>query len=376
MDIVYYPDMYIRSDRLLKQLLLCWSDVKTIMPPSEKTYFETYIAGGIKHETAPHIERYKAIYDVAGDRVIDSLEIGDAERLAASERMLGLLTQWNADTGFYDSLRINDLSDMVGKKFEWYWFLHEKLELPLVQLMLQEKLVVDWGDGEIVGFQEVGKSYMSVIASELQRQRNVRLITDDEFYLAAKAPSLLENSGDERDDRGYQLVSLAIPRVFFDNAALDAMPWKQVFAVRNDLIPFAEAYYGEIERYQSEIYSLAAGNRDDEAFEKFCEFCQRVAASFRPFAKEMGKAVRLLTKDNLGLMTGILLPTIKLATGSPEVGKVCDIAAIASTTTTFAASHLKNRIGFEYLENLGRSLEIARMKNTLTSLIPKSLRRT
>lgn len=374
MEIVYYPDMYISSDRLLKQLLLCWGDVKTIMPPSERGYFEAYVAGDIKHEIAPHIERYKQIYDIAGEKVVDALEIGDEERRAASEKMLDVLTSWNADTGFYNSLKINDLSDLIGKTVEWYWFLHEKLEWPLVQLMLQDRLVVDWGGGEIVGFQEVGKSYMSVIASELQRQRRVRLITDDEFYLAAKAPSLQPNANQVETDGGYQLVSLGIPQVFIEDAALDNLSWKEVFKIREDLLPFAEVYYSDIEAYQAEINSLAANNKDDEAFDKFCEFCGRVASSFRPFSKEMGKAVRLLSRDNLTLTTGIVLPTVKLMVDNPAVGKVCDFAAIALTAASIAASDIKNRIGFEYLENLNRSLDIARMKNTLTSLIPKSLR--
>jgi hypothetical protein len=374
MEILYYPDMYLTSELLLKQLLLTWGTVRTIVPPSQKTYVDAYLSGEISNETNFPLERYREIYDAAGEKIVDFLVIEDKERKRASERMLYLLTDWNADTRFYDSLKIRSLDDLMGKQVEWYWFLHEKIELPLVELMLGEQLVVNWGDGEIVGFQEIGKSYMSVVASELERSRNVRLITDDEYYLASKGPALREFHGPRRADGGYELVSLAIPQVFFERAVLDRLSWKSVVSIRKDLLPYAESFYGEVERYQQEINELAKGNREDEAFAKFCEFCERVAASFRPFAKEVGKVLRLVTPETLGLVNGILLPAVKLAGTSPEVARICDVAALASTAGTYAASGFQRRLGFEYLENLGRALNVARMKNTVTSLIPRAIK--
>jgi len=317
MEIVYYPDMYVRSERLLKQLLLCWGTVKTITPPSQKAYLNAYLAGETTGDRDFVIEGYKTIVDYAGEKVIDFLEIKDEERRKASENMLELLTKWNADTHFYESLKIHSISDLIGKEVEWYWFLHEKLEEPLVELMLQERLVVNWSPGEIVGLQEIGKSYMSVIAAEVQRNRNIRLITDDEFYLAAKGPAIFETEQSGEKDMGYELVSLAIPQVFVDEHVVEQLSWKDVFAIRRDLLPLSESFYAEVENYQRRINGLAAEGRSDEAFDKFCEFCERVATSFRPFAKEFGKLLRISDPQTLGMINGILLPTIKLALDSP-----------------------------------------------------------
>lgn len=289
MEVVYYPDMYLTSERLLKQVLLCWGSVMTIMPPTQKQYFDAYLRGEVTDEVNFPIERYKAIYDIAGERLVDALEITDSERVAASEKMLNLLTKWNSDTHFYDSLKIRSIDDLIGKEVEWYWFLHEKIEWPLTQLMLEENLVVNWSPGEIIGFQEVGKSYMSVIASELKTRRDLRLITDDEYYMAAKGPASLIADAPEG---GYQLVSLAIPKVFFSEHILDDLSWQQVCRIREDLLPYASEYYASVEGYQQEINKLACADRPDEAFDKFCEFCERVTASFRPFAKEARKLMR------------------------------------------------------------------------------------
>ncbi len=374
MEIVYYPDMYLTSERLLKELLLCWGSIKTIVPPTEKAYADAYLSGEITHETHFPLEGYKAIYDLAGDRVIDFLEIRDEERTRASEQMLELLTKWNADTRFYDSLKIHSFEDLIGKHVEWYWFLHEKLEKPLIELMLEEHLVVDLAPGEIVGFQQVGKSYMSVIAAEVQNSRNIRLITDDEYYLAAKGPATLQRNQGQPTNDSYELVSLFIPQVFFDSAVLDRLSWKDILSMRQDLLPYAEAFYGEVERYQQEINALAAANRGDEAFAKFCEFCERVAASFRPFAKEVGKVLRLVEPETLGMLSGILLPFVELTGVTPNVHKVCEVATLASTIGAYSLSGVRRKLGFEYLENLDRSLRIAGMKDTITCLIPHGLR--
>lgn len=375
MEILYYPDMYLTSEPLLKQLLLCWGTIKTIVPASQKMYFDEYLSGGISTEINFPIERYKAIYDAAGTKVVDFLEIKDAEREKASERMFELLNKWNRDSHFYDSLKIRSIDDLIGKQFEWYWFLHEKIEQPLVELMLEEQLVVNWSPGEIVGFQEIGKSYMSVIAAEIQHTRNIRLITDDEYYIAAKGPAVQEIPREPARDPAYELVSLAIPQVFIDQSVVDRLSWKQLFSIRNDLLPYAESFYSEVEQYQQRINTLAATEQADEAFAMFCQFCERVAISFRPFAKEVGKALRLVDPETLGMIGGILLPAIKLSTNDSEVGKICDVAALASTAGKYQISAFRNRLGFEYLENLSRELQIARMKNAITTLIPKALRR-
>ena len=355
MEVVYYPGMYVRSERLLKQILLLWGTVKTIVPPSQKRYLDAYFKRELK-ETNYALERYREIYDIAGDEALTFLMIDDGERKRASEQMLDLLTTWNADTAFYDSLKIRSVSDFVGKEVEWYWFLHEKIEWPLVELMLQEQLVMNWAPGEIVGFQEIGKAYMSVIAGELQSTRRLRLLTDDEFYSAARSPVWLKRSADEGEDSGYTLASMAIPQVFFDCAVLDSLTWKQVFKIRKDLLPFSARFYGEVESYQQQIDSFAAQGQADAAFDKFCEFCERVAISFRPFAKEAGKLLRLSSPENFAFLNGIVLPAVKLFSGNPDLEKVCDVAALASTAGSYFVSDARRRVGFEYLENLNRKL--------------------
>lgn len=375
MKIIYYPYMFLNDEILLKQLLLSWGNVETIVPPSQKEYIDAYLAGEITHETHLPLELYKEIYDIAGARIIDFLVIDDEERIRASEEMFELITKWNKDTGFYDSLRINSIEDLAGKTVEWYWFLHEKLERDLVELMLEEQLVLNWAPGEIVGKQEVGKAYMSIIADEIKKRRCARLVTDDEFLLAAKAGLDQCRIPDEREQDDYQLVSLAIPQVFLDEKVLEGLTWKDIVRMRQDLLPLAEAYYTEVEEYQNAINQLAGQGNDGAAFDKFCEFCERVARSFRPFAKETGKVFRLANKcDGIGLLNGVVLPTIKLLKPDPMLAKVCDIAAISSTAGQYALGKRKISPGFEYLENLNRALNLERCKQMISCLVPKSIK--
>ncbi len=375
MKIIYYPHMFLDDEILLKQLLLSWGNVETIVPSSQKEYIDAYLAGEITHETHITLELYKRIYDIAGAPIIDFLVIDDEERIHASEQMFELITKWNKDTGFYDSLRINSTEDITGETLEWYWFLHDKLERDLVELMLEEQLVVNLGPGEIVGHQEVGKAYMSIIADEIKKRRCARLVTDDEFLLAAKAGLDQYRVPDEREQDHYQLVSLAIPQVFLGEKVLRGLTWKDVVRMRQDLLPLAEAYYTEVEEYQNAINQLAGQGNDGAAFDKFCEFCERVARSFRPFAKETGKVFRLANKcDGIGLLNGIVLPTIKLLKPDPMLAKICDFAAVSSTAGQYALGKRKASSGFEYLENLNRALNLERCKKMISCLVPKSIK--
>ena len=120
MELIYYPDMYITSEELLKGLILCWGQVSTIIPPSQMDYVSAYLSGQIRSETHYPLEKYKKIYDVLGSAVVDFTVISDNERIRAYEKMFDLLTIWNGDTRFYDSLKITSLDDQIGKTVEWY----------------------------------------------------------------------------------------------------------------------------------------------------------------------------------------------------------------------------------------------------------------
>ncbi len=372
MELIYYPDMYITSEDLLKRLILCWGKVSTIVPPSQMSYVKAYLSGQIRSETHYPLETYKKIHDIFGDAVIDFTVISDDERIHASEKMFDLLTIWNGDTRFYDSLKITSLDNLIGKTVEWYWFLHEKLEQNLVELLLQEQLVVNLAPGEIVGYQEVGKSYMSVIADEVKSARHARLITDDPFFMAAKSGMSLKKNETQSSDQGYQLVSLAIPQVFLHKALLKKLSWKDIRDIRQDLLPLSEQYYSDVETYQESINSLAVAGKDDEAFDKFCEFCERVVLSFRPFAKETRKLFRLVSDpQTVGLVNGILLPTVKLMNPDASLSWLCDLAAISSTVAQYSVPKSRPVIGFEYLENLSRRLNLKRLRKTISCLMPK-----
>ena len=111
----------------------------------------------------------------------------------------------------------------------------------------------------------------------------------------------------------YVLISVAIPKVFIDEKTTAKLSWKDVIKIRGELLPYAEPFYKEVEEYQNKINSLTHQGEDDEAFDIFAEFCERVSKSFRPFSKETGKLLRVVTQsDAIGLLNGIVLPTIKL----------------------------------------------------------------
>ena len=126
---------------------------------------------------------------------------------------------------------------------------------------------------------------------------------------------------------------------------------------------------------QNKINELTQQGHDDEAFNEFCEFCERVANSFRPFSKETGKLLRISTQSEaIGLLNGIILPTIKLINPDPSLAKICDTLAVSSTAGKYKLKSMLGSSGFEYLENLNRKLNIERFKKTMTCLIPNNLK--
>ena len=290
--------------------------------------------------------------------------------------MFDTITEWNKDSNFYDSLRINSIDDLLGKTVEWYWFLHEKLEQSLVELLLEEKLVVNWSPGEIICYQEVGKAYMSIISNEIKNNRSVRMLTNDEFSVASKSGvNLIKTSYSQNIEEGYQLVTLAIPEIFVKPNAIKKLTWKDIKAIRKDLLPLSNQYYSEIEKYQDEMNQLYKDGKRDEAFNKFCEFCEKVALSFRPYAKEASKIIKKISSQRLlTYATGIMLPTIRLLEPDSELEKLCDISAIAITSANYMYDTNKPVTGFEYLENLNRKIKIRNFKNSVTRLIPKILK--
>jgi hypothetical protein len=369
MEIVYYPDLFISSEKLLKSFLLCWGKVLTVVPPNH--------IENMKEQANFPLEMYNEIIDLAGEKIIDFLIIRNEERTRASEHMFDLINTWNRDTKFYDSLKIHSLDDLMGRTLECYWFLHKKVEHELVELMLEEKLVMNWAAGEIVALPKVGKSYMGIIAEEIKRSRNVRLVTDDEFLIAAKAGADLERSDIEKGKKHYQLVSLASPQIFISEELLESLSWKEVIKIRKNLLPYTEAFHQEVEQYQNSINLMVDADKEDEAFNEFCVFCERVAVSFRPLSKEAGKLLKITTSsDGFGLINGIILPTIKLVAPDPGLIKICDIAAVSSTISKYSLSKSSKLLGFEYLENLSRSLNVERLKKMVTCLIPKSIRKS
>jgi hypothetical protein len=376
MKIVYYPDMYI-PENTLKTLLLCWGNVSSIVPPSIKEYNDRYLDGHSGRETNYPLETYKEILDKTGEKIVDFLVISDNERKRASEKMFDLVTNWNKNTGFYNSLKIHSIDNFIGKPVEWYWFLHEKLESPLVQLLQEERLVVNWAPGEIVGYQQVGKSYMSIIAEEIKKSRKIRLVTDDEFYLAAKSPvDLVDFSTTQKVESTYQYISLAIPQVFFHPKTIQSLSWNEVLKIRRELLPYAERYHREIEKYQKSINSLQLEGKENEAFNKFSEMCERIVNSFKPFSVETSKVLRLMkNNETLGFVTGIMLPTIKILNPYPELIQVCDIATISLASLRYGLPKILPQPGFDYLENLSRRLQIYRMKGMVTCLIPKRVKK-
>lgn len=377
MEVIYYPDLYVYSQETLKSLLLCWGNIRTIVPRSHMNYIKSYLDGSVKKHINYPLEEYKKVLHLAGEPIIDFLIIRDSERKRASEKMFDLICHWNKNTSFYDSLKINSIDDLVNKWVTWYWFLNEKLEQPLVELLLEEKLVVNLAPGEITGYEEVGKSYMSIIAEEIKRRRNIRLITDDEFPVAAKSGlDLVYLPSEKQREDAYQLVSVAIPQVFIRPSILKSLSWEQVLEIRKDLLPFAESYHRELEEYQLSINSLQKEGKDEEAFDKFREFCERVTISFKPFSIETSRILRLTKNaEAIAFITGITLPAMKLVIPFSQVAQYCDITAISLMASRYALSKSRIPIGFEYLENLNRKLKIKRMKGMITCLVPKTVKR-
>jgi hypothetical protein len=200
------------------------------------------------------------------------------------------------------------------------------------------------------------------------------MVTDDEFLLAAKSGTALQQVTTQHPQDQYQLVSLAIPQVFIGKQTLSQLTWPEIKNIREDLLPYAEAYYSEVELFQKRINDLTAAGKDDDAFDTLAEFCEKVAASFRPLAKEVNKLFRLAGETRtLGLLNGVLLPTIRLVTHNALVARICDIASISSASASYCVSSKTPTKGFDYLANLSRELTLHRVKRFISCLVPKGL---
>lgn len=377
MDILYYPNLYVSDEPTLKALLLFWGDVGTIVPPSIKNWIDSYLAGrGDAHD--PSLELVKKVNDIAGRSAVDFVVISDEERHQSTRKMMRLLDEWGADSHFFDQYRIHSIDDLRGKMIEYYWFLHEKLEQPLVQRLAHENLAVNWAPGGMASFKEIGHTYMSILGEEIRRRRNLPLVTDQELFVIPRLYSNYTRTTvpDEVHYDGYQLVGLAVPDVFLGKRDLGRLSFKQILQIRNDVLPLAEAYHSEIASYQERINSLAQSGRSKEAFDLFLELCGRVAISFRPFAREYSKILRFISESkNITLLTGIALPSIKLLLEKADIEKVCEITAISATAANYYIESRNIKGGFEFLSTLNRSIRRKLLANRLHVLVPKVLRR-
>ncbi len=376
MDILYYPNLYVSDEHTLKSLLLFWGDVRTIVPPSTKHWIESYLNGRTNAHD-PSLELVKKVNDIAGRSAVDFVVISDEERHRSTQKMMRLLDQWGADSHFFDQYRINSIDDLIGKTIEYYWFLHEKLEQPLVQRLASENLAVNVAPGEMVSFKEIGHTYMSILGEEIRTGRNLPLVTDQELLVIPRMYSQYTRAAlpNQVHYDGYQLVGLAVPDVFLGKKELGKLSFKRILEIRNDVLPLAEAYHSEISSYQGRINALANAAQEKEAFDLFLELCNRIAHSFHPFAKEYGKILRFFSRSqNITLLTGIALPTIKLLLEKADVEKVCEIAAISTTAANYYIESHNVKGGFEFLSTLNRSIRRKLLANRFHVLVPKVLR--
>src|ERR1035437_7323429 len=119
MEIVYYPDLYINDENLIKTIVLFWGSIKTIIPPSEKYAIDNFLSGKKENLTFYPAELYDKVNTELDDNVLDFLVIQDVERKRAAIKMFDVLINWNQDSKFYDSIKINTLDDLIGKTVEW-----------------------------------------------------------------------------------------------------------------------------------------------------------------------------------------------------------------------------------------------------------------
>lgn len=342
------------------------------MPQSQAEYSNDYLNGIRKdHICWPFLEEYITVLDLAGEKILDFVIISNEEKINASNKMFDLIYKWNKDTAFYNSLRINSYDDLYGIDFDnIFGLLNDKTEDSLRTLLIEEKLAVQFSSHELVCLQEVGKAYMSVIAEEIKNRRNLRIVTDDEFYLASKSgmDQVKSSSGDD-----YQLISMVIPQIYLDPKIINNLTFEQIIRIRKDIKPLASNYYKDLEDYQTRINQLVINKNDQGALDLYCEFCERVCVSFLTFSKEVSKILRIANYPAiLGFINGIVLPSIKILNSDPNFQRYCDYASIAVTASSYTLNR-KNQIGFEYLECLNRSIRIEDLKGTMTSIIPKSI---
>ncbi len=80
--------------------------------------------------------------------------------------------------------------------------------------------------------------------------------------------------------------------------------------------------------------------------------------------------------ETIGFITSIILPTIRIMQNNAQLKEYCDIVSASLMASKYALLNLPNQIGFEYLEGLNRKIQIKRMKQMITRIIPKALKGT
>lgn len=371
MEILYYPSMYVESELTLKQLLLMWGKVSTIVPLSEKTAIDAYYHGTLALDEPHALDVYKSVNDLFGSSVVDFAVINDKERELTSLEMFEIIAHWNKDTGFYDSLKLP--KHFFIKPRDLGVLISDKLDMPLLQLLVEEQLVRVTQERDLLGRQQIVNSYIAIMAEVMKESRGLRLVTNDQYVIAAKSGVSLKKAS--LTEENYELVSLAIPQVFLEKKFLDRLTWKDIAKIREDLLPLSQGFYQEVEDYQSRINNLTSNGDDNAAFDLFAEFCERVVVSFRALSLERDKLRKFVgNADTVGMVSGFLFPSIKLIHPDPVLGTICDFGSIATTAGMYGFKKNKKAQGFDYLENMNRRLNLAHFKGMVSCLIPKGLR--
>ena len=77
MEIVYYPDLYLTDENLIKTISLFWGSIKTIIPPREKSSIDRFLAGKIPNQTFYPAELYQKVNNELEENILDFIVIQD-----------------------------------------------------------------------------------------------------------------------------------------------------------------------------------------------------------------------------------------------------------------------------------------------------------
>lgn len=291
MRLMYYPYLYIRSEDLLKALLLFHEEVKTISA-ARVPVEENEEAYGL----------YSRVWDQAGARLVDFYEVTERQKALAATQMVAFLDGggWAHFLGEPEQPgRWEDAHGGVPRPPLWthryrltqlrqgvrYMPIYvDKMQDQLVERMVRDRWARRITDEQLLCTEEIGHIYMSLLAGEISPPPGTEIVTDNPYA------SLLGNSRGTQPEHDIPnvdyLAAFEVPMLMARRSEIPRLTWPEVLDIRQHLQEPLQNYYGVLGRHKAEITYLASTGQRVAAWERYSELHEACEVALQPVLRD------------------------------------------------------------------------------------------